>query len=208
VAALLEIAERFASQPRPARSVVFLLPTLEELGLVGSRWYTLHPAVPLAKTVADINFDMVVPVGRARNFVVIGLGYSELDAVVEPVVAARKRSIDAERGNDDDHFLRSDHANFARAGVPVLYMRGGTKTGGASGDRARHSPDEAWAKAASVYHTVDDEFVDWDLRGIAEDLGISYEVGRLLAEGTAWPNWRVHTPFRAIRDASRAASKP
>jgi Zn-dependent M28 family amino/carboxypeptidase len=205
VAALLEIAERFATrEPRPARSVVFLLPTLEELGLLGSRWYTLHPAVPLARTVADINFDMVVPVGRARNFVVIGLGYSQLDAMVTAIVEGRGRTIDAERGGDVDHFLRSDHANFARAGVPVLYMRGGTQTGATPGGRERRAPDEAWAQAASVYHTPDDEFGAWDLRGIADDLGISYDAGRQLAEGDTWPNWHATTPFRVLRDASRA----
>ncbi|MGH8030007.1 MAG: M28 family peptidase, partial [Arenimonas sp.] len=205
VAALLEIAGRFAAQqPRPARSVVFLMPTLEELGLLGSLWYTLHPAVPLARTVADINFDMVVPIGRARNFVVIGLGYSELDAVIAPIVAAHGRTLDAERGRDADHFLRSDHANFARAGVPVLYMRGGTKTATSPSGRERRDPDEAWAQAASVYHTADDEFSAWDLRGIAEDIDISYAAGRALADGDTWPQWNAHTPFRAIREASRS----
>jgi Zn-dependent M28 family amino/carboxypeptidase len=204
VAALLEIAGRFAAQPRPARSVVFLMPTLEELGLLGSLWYTRHPVVPLAKTVADINFDMVVPIGRARNFVVIGYGYSQLDAEVAPVVAAHGRTIDAERGEDADHVLRSDHASFARAGVPVLYMRGGTQSGAGPGGRERADPDRAWLDAASVYHTPDDEFGDWDLRGIADDIAISHEVGRRLAEGDAWPDWNEHTPFRAIRDASRA----
>jgi Zn-dependent M28 family amino/carboxypeptidase len=205
VAALLEIAERFATQqPRPARSVVFLMPTLEELGLLGSRWYTRHPVVPLARTVADINFDLVVPIGRARNFVVVGLGYSELDAMVTSVVRAHGRTIDAERGGDTDHVLRSDHASFARAGVPVLYMRGGTQTGAAPAGRERHAPDEAWTQVASVYHTPDDEFGPWDLRGIADDIAISYDAGRRLAEGDTWPDWHAHTPFRAIRDAARA----
>jgi Zn-dependent M28 family amino/carboxypeptidase len=205
VAALLEIAERFATQqPRPARSVVFLLPTLEELGLLGSRWYTLHPTVPLARTVADINFDMVVPIGRARNFVVIGLGYSELDALIKPIVAAHGRTIAAERGEDVDHFLRSDHASFARAGVPVLYMRGGTQVVVSSSGREGTDPNQAWLQAAAVYHTPADEFAAWDLRGIAEDIAISHEAGRQLAEGDTWPNWYAHTPFRAIRDASRA----
>jgi len=204
VAALLEIAERFATTgARPARSVVFLLPTLEELGLLGSRWYTLHPAVPLARTVADINFDLVVPIGRARNFVVVGLGHSELDAVITPIIKGHGRAIDAERGGDADHFLRSDHASFARAGVPVLYMRGGTQTNASPGGRERRDPNAAWTQVAAVYHTPDDEPVAWDLRGIADDITISYEAGRQLAEGDTWPNWYPHTPFRAIRDASR-----
>jgi Zn-dependent M28 family amino/carboxypeptidase len=125
--------------------------------------------------------------------------------VVAPIVAAHGRSLDAERGEDNDHFLRSDHANFARAGVPVLYMRGGTQTGGSSSStREPVDPNQAWLQAAAVYHTPDDEFRDWDLRGIADDLGISYDAGRQLAEGDTWPNWHATTPFRALRDASRA----
>jgi len=72
VAALLEVAAQFAgAATKPERSVVFVLPTLEESGLLGSKYYTLHPAIPIAKTVVDINFDALVPVGPASDFVVV-----------------------------------------------------------------------------------------------------------------------------------------
>jgi Zn-dependent M28 family amino/carboxypeptidase len=204
VAALLEIAARFAAQEdRPERSIVFLLPTLEELGLLGSTYYTKHPVIPLSDTVAAINFDMVVPIGRARDFVVIGRGYSELDDIVAPIVERQGRRLAAEPTADGDHFLRSDHVSFARAGVPVLYMRGGTQAYGA----ARSDPADggAWTRVASKYHTPDDEFAPgWDLRGVADDITVSYEAGAALAASRAWPNWREGNAFRAVRDASRA----
>jgi Zn-dependent M28 family amino/carboxypeptidase len=207
VAAVLEIAERYATTaPRPARSVLFFFPTLEELGLLGSAYYTRHPAVPMARTVADINFDLVVPIGRPRNFVAIGYGLSELDALLAPIVAARNRPLAGQRENDIDSFLRSDHLSFARAGVPVLYLRGGTENEGTVGrDSGGGAADQAFGDRAIVYHTPDDEFdPGWDTRSVVEDLGIAYDVGRTLAEGEAWPNWHADTPFRAVRDASRA----
>jgi Zn-dependent M28 family amino/carboxypeptidase len=205
VAAVLEVAGRFAHGPRPARSVVFLFPTLEEVGLVGSQYYAAHPVVPLARTVADLNFDMVVPIGPPRNYVVVGLGMSELDGVVTPVAQAHGRAIDHEPDGDNDHFLRSDHVVFARAGVPVLYLRGGTRTAAGSAiARTGGATEGAWRENAAVYHTTDDEYdASWDLDGVTEDVTIAYEIGAALADGEDWPNYRVGTAFRHIREASR-----
>jgi len=202
VAAVLEIAAKYAAdEPRPERSIVFLVPTLEESGLLGSKYYTAHPTVPLAKTVADINFDALVAVGPARDFVVVGLGMSELDEWVRPSVARRQRTLVGEARSDKDNFFRSDHLSFARAGVPVLFMRGGTQSTSSRGDAYA-----LWNAYGKRYHTPADRFdPEWDLRGIVEDLDIAYEVGRKLAASREWPNYREGNAFRALRDASRAS---
>jgi Zn-dependent M28 family amino/carboxypeptidase len=203
VAAVLEIAAKYAAdEPKPERSIVFLVPTLEESGLLGSKYYTAHPAVPLAKTVADINFDALVAVGPARDFVVVGLGMSELDEWVRPSVARRQRTLAGEARSDKDNFFRSDHLSFARAGVPVLFMRGGTQSTSSRGDAYA-----LWNAYGKRYHTPADRFdPEWDLRGIVEDLDIAYEVGRKLASSREWPNYRDGNAFRALRDASRAGA--
>lgn len=76
--------------------------------------------------------------------------------------------------------------NFAKAGVPALYMRGGVEAGDTRlYDRPR---DETWNRVASTYHTPDDEFdPNWDLRGVVEDIEVSYEVGRTLASRQCLP---------------------
>ncbi|WP_395683673.1 M28 family peptidase [Dokdonella sp.] len=202
VAALLEVAAQFAgAATKPERSVVFVLPTLEESGLLGSKYYTLHPAVPIAKTVVDINFDALVPVGPASDFVVVGLGMSDLDDVVKPFVLGRHRTLEAESRSEKDSFFRSDHLSFARAGAPVLFMRGGTRTRGAA------DPPALWNAYGKRYHTPADEFdPHWDLRGIVQDIEVSCAVGWKLANGHEWPNWHADSAFRAIRDGSRAAA--
>jgi len=208
VAAVLELAGRYAAQdPRPGRSVLFFMPTLEEWGLVGSRYYVAHPAVPLASTVADINFDVIVPSGPARNFVSVGHGTSELDEVLRPIVHARTRDLTGPGPRDHDHFLRSDHLSFAVAGVPVLYLRGGTEksgiTFGGGHDQLR------WDSYGEHYHMPSDRYDPmWDLSGTIRDLEIAYDVGDALARGRAWPNYRAGTSFRAARDRSRGSDQP
>ena len=200
VAALLEVAGRFAAaDPAPQRSVVFLAPTLEESGLLGSKYYTRHPLVAASQTVVDVNFDVMVPTGPARNVVVVGFGLSTVDDWVRPLAQRQGRALEAEGRDEKDAFFRSDHLNFAGAGVPVLYLRGGTAS------REGHDPFAAWNAYGRRYHTPADESdPGWDLRGIVQDVELAYEVGARLAASRDWPNWRSATPFRAIRDASRA----
>ena len=75
VASVLEIARAFASLPaaeRPRRSILFLITTAEEQGLLGSEWYSRHPLVPIEKTAADINLDSMNILGPTHDFVPLG----------------------------------------------------------------------------------------------------------------------------------------
>src|SRR6267378_2304054 len=72
VASVLEIARVLATLPvveRPRRSILFLIPTAEEQGLLGAEWYSRHPLVPIAKTAANVNLDSMNVLGLARDFV-------------------------------------------------------------------------------------------------------------------------------------------
>ncbi len=74
VAAILEMAEKAASGPKPQRSMTFLAVTLEESGLLGSAYFGEHPLIPLNKIVGGINIDALQPAGPAKDVVVIGYG--------------------------------------------------------------------------------------------------------------------------------------
>ncbi len=118
-AALLEIAEAFSDMPiRPRRSILFIAFTAEELGLLGSEYYVNHPWVPLSRTVAMINLDMI---GRneENQVTVIGSNRSpELQAINE---AANREIGLTLLYNGEKYFSRSDQANFARNGIPVIF---------------------------------------------------------------------------------------
>ncbi len=136
LSALLEIADAFAHQnPPPQRSILFLAPTMEEAGLLGSQYYTLHPAFPMTRTVAEINMDELIPFGRTHNMAIIGFGQSQMDQYLADALKPQSRTISADEEPEKGFFYRSDQLNFARLGVPVLYARGGFDKldGGVSG---------------------------------------------------------------------------
>jgi Zn-dependent M28 family amino/carboxypeptidase len=93
VAGILEIAEAFAHQdPKPKRSLVFLAVTLEESGLLGSKYYVAHPTFPLNKIAAVINIDAMSVAGRAKDITVVGYGSSELEDILKPLASAQGRT--------------------------------------------------------------------------------------------------------------------
>jgi Zn-dependent M28 family amino/carboxypeptidase len=123
-----ELAEAFSrSGARPKRSVIFLTVSGEEKGLWGSNYFTSRPPVPLKQIVADINIDMI---GRnwPDTIVAIGKEHSDLGATLERVNAAHSElgmtAID-DRWPEERFYYRSDHYNFARRGVPILFFFNG-----------------------------------------------------------------------------------
>lgn len=202
VAGILEIAEQFAAQkPAPERSVLFAAVTLEESGLLGSKYYVAHPTIPLADTVAVINLDAMPVLGKTRDFTVIGFGNSELEDILKPIAQLQNRTLKAEDEPEKGFYFRSDHFNFAKAGVPALYARGGVDH---VEKGAEYGKSLVADYSANRYHKPADQFdPDWDLAGALDDLNALYGVGRELTASDKWPNWYAGNPFRAAREASR-----
>jgi hypothetical protein len=146
---VLEVAQAFAAAPvKPKRSLLFVWHTGEEKGLLGSRWYTDHPTVPRDSIVADLNLDMVgrgAPTditGRnkenqelmgANNYLqLVGSRRlsTELGDIAEQVSTGEKipfkfdYAMDA-NGHPQNIYCRSDHANYARYGIPVIFFTTG-----------------------------------------------------------------------------------
>jgi len=126
---VVEVARAFASlETPPRRSIIFMTVSGEEKGLLGSRHYAENPTFPLENTVANINLDMV---GRnwSDTIVVIGKGESTLGPLVERI-AAEHPELDMAVIDDiwpeESFYTRSDHYNFARRGVPILFFFNGT----------------------------------------------------------------------------------
>jgi len=206
IAGLLEIAEAFVTQEQPPqRSLLFLATTLEESGLLGSKYFVAHPPLPLREMVAAINLDALQLPGRSRELTVVGLGNSELEDLLRPIAAQQQRVLVGEAAPELGQYYRSDHFNFARAGVPALYAKSGLDL--VEGGR---SAGEAWSARYSRerYHQPADEYdANWDLTGVVDDLAALYKVGRELAHSRAWPNWYAGNEFRAVRDAARPVSE-
>ena len=205
VAGIIEIAEKFKADGQPKRSIAFVAVTLEESGLLGSKYQVAHPVFPLDKTVAVVNLDAMSVAGPARDMVVVGKGNSELEDVLKTYTDAQQRTQVMESNPAGGFYFRSDHFNYAKAGVPALYAKGGDDLvdGGKAAGQAAGS-----AYTADRYHKPADEFdAGWNLDGVLQDLEALYGVGRTLADDGSWPAWYEGNAFKAARDAMRSGAQ-
>ena len=122
-AGLIELARAFNSlSEKPERTILFLAVTGEEQGLLGSKYYTENPIYPIEKTVAEINIDVLNNFGITKDVVVVGLGQSELEDYLRDAVEKVGGYVVGESTPETGGYFRSDHFNFAKVGIPALYM--------------------------------------------------------------------------------------
>jgi Zn-dependent M28 family amino/carboxypeptidase len=200
VSSVLEIARAFTQvKPAPRRSILFLLVTAEEQGLLGSEYYSVTPIYPLDKTLANINLDSMNQWGRTSDLVLVGLGASELDDYVKAAAAEQNRTIKPDAEPEKGFYYRSDHFNFAKQGVPALDPDTGTEFVGKPPGYGKQKRDEY---TNNDYHAPSDELKpDWDLTGAADDADLFFAVGYRVANADKFPEWRAGNEFKAKRDA-------
>ena len=178
--AVIELAEAFTSaRERPKRSLVFMTVSGEERGLWGSAYFADHPTVPLADVIADLNIDMV---GRnAKDTVaVIGREHSNLGVTLDSVAAAH-RELNIKPVGDlwpqEGLFFRSDHYNFAKKGVPILFFTTGLH------------PD---------YHQVSDSPDKIDAEKEARFARLLFHLGLAVANTSQRPRWNPDSYKRIV----------
>ena len=178
--AVIELAQAFAQlTPHPKRSLVFMTVSGEERGLWGSEYFTDHPTVPLDAVVADLNSDMV---GRnwKDTIAVIGKEQSDLGVTVDRVARAHPELSMTPIGDiwPLEHFYtRSDHYNFARRGIPILFFFNGTH------------PD---------YHQVSDEVSKIDGEKESRIVKLLFYVGLEIAGAPRRPRWDPESYRRVV----------
>ncbi len=167
-AAVLEIARELIQGRTPLRTIVFLLSTGEEFGLLGTRYYIANPVIPLHQTVADLQIEMIGRVDDAAG----GLGKAWLTGYERTTLwdqlAASKSHIVPDPRPDEDFFFRSDNVAFAVLGIPAHTMS----------SFGLH-PD---------YHQPSDELDLIDFEHMSAVVDAAVELVRILADGpiTDW----------------------
>jgi Zn-dependent M28 family amino/carboxypeptidase len=183
----------------PKRSALFAFVTAEEKGLLGSRYFAVHPTVPVKSMVADINTDMFLPIFPLKVLTVYGLAESTLGDDVTEI--AKKDGVEVQ---PDPHplrnvFIRSDQYNFVRDGVPSVMMDVGAKPG-----TPDELLDEAWLHMR--YHAPSDDInqpVDLQAAGRFEDIVRALTIK--VADDSGRPEWKSDSFFR--RYAGEAQGK-
>lgn len=196
VAALLTAARVISSQP-PKRSVLFAAVAAEEQGLLGSQFLIEHSPVPPAKMAVDINVDGLNILGRTSDLSVVGLGKSNIDAMIVELARKQGRTVHSDALSDRGFFYRSDQFNFAKRGVPSAYFSSGQDFIGKPegwGQKQR----ETWEEKR--YHQPSDEVTkEWDLSGAVEDVQLYIELGLAIGNSSTLPAWVKGDEFEAER---------
>jgi hypothetical protein len=181
---VLEVAQAFAGAPvKPKRSLLFVWHTGEEKGLLGSRWFTDHPTVPRDSIVAQINIDMVgrgaaadLAAGSPRYLQLVGsrrlsteLGdLAETVNRTEPMPFTFDYTFDA-NGHPENIYCRSDHYNYARYGIPVVFL-----TTGLHGDYHQVTDEPQYidyphmARVATLVRDLTDRVANLDHRPVVD----------------------------------------
>jgi Zn-dependent M28 family amino/carboxypeptidase len=197
VSALLEMMKGYKSiQPDIKRSVLALVVTAEEVGLLGSKYWSEHPTVQPGKVTANINLDGMNVYGPTKDVVIIGYGRSSFSDLLEKEANKLGRTVKPDPHPDRGYFYRSDHFNMAKIGIPAIFPNSGTEFIG-KGDgflAIRDSVSEA------NYHSVNDEINEyWDLTGAEMDTRLFFLTGYNALNADKMQSWKAGDEFEATR---------
>ena len=199
-AGLLEIAKAFKNLDNKAgRSIVFLAVTAEEQGLWGSAYYAENPVYPRERTVANINMDGINPYGKMKDVMVVGSGQSEMEDYLLVEAQLLGRDVVPDDEAEKGYYFRSDHFNFARIGIPALYLKTGSDF---IGKGKEYGEQLKVTYVQKYYHQPSDEFDTsrMNFEGGVEDLKLLFQVGKRLSLNDKWPAWKEGSEFRAARN--------
>ena len=129
VASLLEIARVYKSSgAKPKRSILIVMVTAEEMGLLGSSYFAANPTVPKASIVADVNTDMPTVIAPLLSVVPLGAEHSSLMNNVKFAADFLGLEVEKDPEPNENRFVRSDQYSFVMNGIPALHIKYGTKT--------------------------------------------------------------------------------
>jgi len=196
VATVLETARALSEDAekgiRPRRSVLFVIFTAEEKGLLGSRYFAGHPTVEGIR--ADLNLDMFMPLFAFRKLHVQGLEQSTLADDARKVGEAHHIVIAGDPEPDRNSFIRTDQYSFVQAGVPALAMKFGWEPG---------SPEyHAWRDwLRDRYHSPQDDLSQpVDLVAAAQFNSFFADLVRAVANDPATPHYLESSFFHRFEN--------
>jgi Zn-dependent M28 family amino/carboxypeptidase len=194
VATVLETAKALSEDAakgiRPRRSVLFIIFTAEEKGLLGSRYFAGHPTVPEREIRADLNLDMFMPLFAFKKLHVQGLEQSTLQEDARKVGEAHHVVIAGDPEPDRNSFIRTDQYSFVQAGVPALAMKFGWEAGSPEYHMWRD-----WLKER--YHSTQDDLSQpVDLTAAGQFDSFFADLVRAVANDPATPHYLESSFFR------------
>lgn len=191
VATLIEIARSLHDQHKQLkRSVAFIAVTGEEKGLLGSHFFAKRPTIKRENIVADMNFDMFLPLYPLKSMLILGLDESTLGDDIRAVAQAHGLKVQADPEPARNRFVRSDQYSFIREGIPALAFKFGYEKG---------SPEEQKQKTWTHdrYHAPSDDLAQpVDKEAAAQFNQVLVEMATRLANEPQRPAWKPDSFFK------------
>lgn len=188
--AIIEIAKAYAASGiRPKRSLTFVACTAEERGLLGSQWFVAKPPVAAKQMVGNINIDMPQIFGLTNDIVAIGHDTNSMGAELVKLAKTDGVTIVGDLNPNAGKFYRSDQVNFAKAGIPALYLNPGN-------DYVKELGFDPKDFHKDHYHQLNDEINEkWDLSGCERDMRLVFRLSHQIADAPEMPRWNVGNEF-------------
>ena len=186
VSIVLETARAFTSLPTaPRRSVLFLIVTAEEWGLLGSDYFVEHPTVPRESLVANFSLDMPFLFHPLLDIVPYGADHTSMGDAVATAATHMGLGLGPDPIPEQVLFIRSDHFSFIRHGIPALFIKSGFETGDERDGGAINT-----GYRQERYHTpFDDMSQDFDFESGADHARINFLTGYVIAQEDQRPTW-------------------
>jgi hypothetical protein len=182
VATMLEAARAFAeSGERPRRSILFIANTGEEKGLLGASYFAASPTVPIGRIVGAVDLDMPLLLYPFTDVIAFGADHSTVAEAVRRAAGRMGVALSPDPMPEQNIFVRSDHYEFVRQGVPAILLATGYANGG-------HEKWDWFFEHA--YHKVGDDLsqpIDW--ASGARYAELNYLISRELADADQRPRW-------------------
>ena len=192
VATVLDIAHRLEAAPRrPRRSILFVIVTAEEKGLLGSHYYAVRPTVPKGSIVADLNFDMALPLWPLKSVIAQGEAESTLGAAARAVAEDSGLTLAPDPLPERNSFIRTDQFSFVREGIPALAFKFGYAKG-----TPQFQIEHDWR--ATRYHAPSDDILQ---PGVLKEEAVKLDafvaaLALKIADDDATPAWLATSVFR------------
>ena len=197
VSALLEMMKAYKTiQPELKRSVLGLIVSAEEVGLLGSKYWAENPTVPPGKVTANINLDGMNVYGETDDVVIIGYGRNSVADLVVEEASKLGRTVKPDPRPEQGIFYRSDHFNMAKVGIPAIFPNPGNEFI----DKENGYAEIVDSVSAANYHSVNDEINEyWDLSGAEKDTRLFFRVGLRTLNAPELQSWKPGDEFEATR---------
>ena len=143
--------------------------------------------------------DGLNPYGKMKDITVIGKGQSDLEDYLKEEAERQGRYLVADPESEKGYYFRSDHFNFAKVGIPALYISTGNDFEGKGIDYGKQLKSDY---LRDYYHQPTDEFDAGKINsdGALQDLELLFQIGKRLSMDGVWPQWKQGSEFKAARE--------